>query len=232
MRSGNLFRLLAAAAMLGLAACSSAPVETAAPAAGQAQVQPAGLYILRRGRHTDVVIEAAQVRGPLAALKKEFPDARYLVFGFGDRQYMLATHKNLFHALLAPLPGAGIMLVSGIQGTPAQVYGADHLAALSLRQDQLDAVEGFVWSSLQPSADGVVSPYLQGTYAGNIYYASSKTYYGFYTCNTWTAEALQAGGFPVHSDGVLFSGQVWDQLQNLKPEAAEGQAPAPTAAQH
>lgn len=221
MPSRHPFRLFAATVLLALGACSSDPVETAAPAAGQAQGPAAGLYVLRRGRHTDVVIESAQLRGPLAALKKDFPDARYLVFGFGDRQYMLATHKNLGHALLAPFPGAGIMLVSGIQETPAQVYGADHLAALPLRPAQLDAVEGFIWSSLQPGADGTVSPYLQGTYAGNIYYASSKTYYGLYTCNTWTAEALQAGGFPVHSGGVLFSGQVWDQVQALHPAGAE-----------
>lgn len=220
--SGRFFlRMLLAAAVLLLAACSADPVETAAPADGRAQGPSASLYVLRRGRHTDVVIEAAQLRGALARLKKDFPDARYLVFGFGDRQYMLATHKNLIHVLAAPFPGAGIMLVSGIRDTPAQVYGADHLAALSLRPAQLDAVEGFIWSSLQPGADGSVSPYMQGTYAGNVYYASSKTYYGFYTCNTWTAEALQAGGFPVHSGGVLFSGQVWEQVQALHPAGAE-----------
>jgi hypothetical protein len=220
-------RLLAVAVPLALAACSADPVETAAPADGQAQGPSASLYVLRRGRHTDVVIEAAQVRGALAQLKKDFPGARYLVFGFGDRQYMLATHKNLGHALLAPFPGAGIMLVAGIKDTPAQVYGADHLAALSLRPAQLDAVEGFIWSSLQPGADGSVSPYLHGTYADNIYYASSKTYYGFYTCNTWTAEALQAGGFPVHSGGVLFSGQVWEQVQTLRPAGDSVEEPAP-----
>jgi uncharacterized protein (TIGR02117 family) len=217
MRSQSFILALLLVLPLGLGGCSSAPpVETDASAVRAEQKQPADLYVLRRGRHTDVVIEAAQIRGPLAELKKDFPDARYLVFGFGDRQYMLATHKNLLHALLAPLPGAGIMLVSGIRGTPAEVYGADHLAALPLRPAQLDAVADFIWASLQLDASGAVSPYLQGTYAGNIYYASSKTYDGLYTCNTWTAEALQAGGFPVRSGGVLFSGQVWEQVEALQ----------------
>jgi hypothetical protein len=212
-------RLLLIAVVLSLAACSADPVETAAPADGQAPGQPADLYVLRRGRHTDLVLPVAELSGPLATLQPQFPGAQYLVFGFGDRQYMLATHKNLFHALLAPLPGAGIMLVSGIRDTPAQVYGADHLTALSLPQARLAGVEDFIWQSLQPDANGAVSPYMQGKYAGNTYYASSKTYYGFYTCNTWTAEALQAGGFPVHSGGVLFSGQVWEQVRALPPPA-------------
>jgi hypothetical protein len=214
-------RQLAAAALLGLAACSAAPLETAAPAAGAAAApQSADLYVLRRGKHTDLVLPAAQIRGPLAALKQDFPGADYLVFGFGDRQYMLASHKSFFHVLLAPFPGAGIMLVSGIGQPPAQVYGADHLVALALAPAQLDAVEAFIWSSLRPDAAGLVRPYMPGKYAGNTYYASSRTYDGFYTCNTWTAQALQAGGLPVHRSGVLFAGQVWDQLGGLRLAAS------------
>ena len=191
-------------------------METEAPAAAPAASQSADLYVLRRGKHTDLALPVAQVHGPLAALEQEFPGANYLVFGFGDRQYMLASHKNFFHALLAPFPGAGIMLVSGIGGTPEQVYGADHLAALRLSPAPIDAVESFIWQSFQPDASGVVRPYLPGKYTGNTYYASSKTYDGFYTCNTWTAEGLQAGGLPTHSSGVLFAEQVWDQVAGLK----------------
>ena len=214
-------RGLVLAALLGLTACSDAPIETAAPAVAAATAPPsADLYVLRRGKHTDLVLPVAQIRGPLAALEQEFPGAGFLVIGFGDRQYMLAGHKNFLHVFLAPFPGAGIMLVSGIGPAPAQVYGADHLVALAVPPARLDAVEAFIWGSLKPDAQGVVKPYLPGKYAGNTYYASSKTYDGFYTCNTWTAEALQIGGLPVRSGGVLFAGQVWDQLASLKLAAS------------
>jgi hypothetical protein len=199
--------------LLCLAACSAAPVETPAPAPRYAASGEASLYVLRRGRHTDLVIPAMRLAGPLSALEAEFPGARYYVFGFGDRQYVLATHQNLLHSLLAPLPGAGLVLVTGLQDAPENVYGADHLAPLKVEPQQLEAVEGFIWDSLRQEPPGTVRPYMPGKLPGNVYYASSHTYWGFYTCNTWTAAALRSGGYPVRSAGVLFAGQVWDQVR-------------------
>jgi hypothetical protein len=203
---------LALLLLMGLAACSAVPLETAVPAGTHAQQAEANLYVLRRGKHTDLVLPVEELGEPLARLTADFPGARYLVFGFGDRQYVLATHKNLWHALLAPLPGPGLMLVTGLQETPQQAYGADHLAPLAVSDAGMRELQGFVWSSLEQDGQGEVHLYLPGKLPGNIYYSATWTYHGFYTCNTWTAEALHKAGLPVHSAGVLFAVQVWDQL--------------------
>jgi uncharacterized protein (TIGR02117 family) len=218
-------RKLLTAASLGaallLAACGGNPPAAEPPQTPVAAPPMTTVYVLRRGRHTDLVLPADQVQGPLAALNADFPGARYLVYGFGDRQYVLATHQNLAHTLLAPLPGAGLMLVIGLKQSPAEVYGAEHLLSLPLPQTQARALEDFIWQSLQADEDGAVKPYMPGKYPSNFFYASSKTYDGLYTCNTWTAEALKKGGLPVRSFGVLFARQVWEQVQAL------ASAPAP-----
>ena len=36
-----------------------------------------------------------------------------------------------------------------------------------------------------------------------------------YTCNTWTAAALRVAGLPVSEAGVIFAGQVLDQVRPL-----------------
>ncbi len=200
------------------------PQETAAPAVSTAQQPSADVYVLRRGRHTDLILPVAQLHGPLTAVAADFPGARYLTFGFGDRQYVLATHKNLAHLLLAPLPGAGLLLVTGLQDEPAEVYGAEHLVALPLQPQKIDAIAGFVWDSLQQDDKGAVPPYLPGQYPGNVYYPSKRVYYGLYTCNTWTAEALRSAGLPVRSFDVVFAAQVWDQVRVM---AARTQAGGP-----
>ncbi len=208
-------RLLGGALLLAaLSACSAMPVETGTASVSNAPAAPASVYVLRRGRHTDLVLPVEELDQHLFTLTADFAAPRYLVFGFGDRQYMLATHKNLWHALLAPFPGAGVMLVTGLQETPQQAYGADHLVGLSLTAPQLRELQRFVWESLEQDPPGAVRPYMPGQLPGNVYYASTLTYYGFYTCNTWTAEALQRAGQPVHSGGVLFAGQVWDQVND------------------
>ncbi len=201
--------------LAALSACSAVPVETGMAATADAPPAPASVYVLRRGRHTDLVLPVAELDQHLSTLTADFAAPRYLVFGFGDRQYMLASHRNIWHALLAPFPGAGVMLVTGLQEAPQRAYGADHLAALSLSAAQLRELQRFVWDSLEQDPPGAVRPYLPGQLPGNVYYSSTRTYWGFYTCNTWTAEALQKAGLPVSSGGVLFAGQVWDQVQGL-----------------
>jgi hypothetical protein len=213
--------------LLCLAACSAVPAETPPATGSLAEQAPGSIYVLRRGRHTDLILPVGSLRGPLTTVAADFPGARYLTFGFGDRQYVLATHKNLAHVLLAPLPGAGLLLVTGLQDEPVDVYGGDHLIALPLRQEQLDAIAGFVWNSLQQDRNGVVPPYLPGKYPGNVYFPSSRTYYGFYTCNTWTAEGLKSAGLPVRSSGVLLAGQVWEQVRAIAGDTSVAAAQSP-----
>ena len=155
-RAGWLLPLL----LLALAACSAVPVETAVPPGTNATPPQANIYVLRRGKHTDLVLPVEELGEPLALLTRDFPGARYLVFGFGDRQYVLATHKNLWHALLAPLPGPGLILVTGLQETPQQAYGADHLAPLTVSDTGMRKLQDFVWSSLERDGQGAVHPYM------------------------------------------------------------------------
>ena len=213
--------------LLCLAACSAVPQETNPANQHQAAEPSTSVYVLRRGRHTDLILPVGSLHGPLSAVAADFPGARYLTFGFGDRQYVLALHKNLAHVLLAPFPGAGLLLVTGLQAAPSDVYGSEHLIALPVRQEQVDAIGRFVWDSLQQDEKGAVLPYLPGKYPGNVYYPSSKTYYGLYTCNTWTAEGLKSGGLPVSTFGVLLAGQVWDQVQAIAANEAKAGTDVP-----
>lgn len=215
------------ALLLLVAACSAAPVETQPPGTRSNAPAQASLYVLRRGRHTDLVIPAMRLSDPLAAVEADFNGADWYVFGFGDRQYVLATHQNLWHTVLAPLPGAGLVLVTGLHDTPERVYGAEHLAPLQVTSQQLEAVERFVWESLRQDAPGTVRPFMPGKLPGNVYYASTHTYWGFYTCNTWTADALHQAGLPVRSGGVLFAGQVWDEVGKLPGATPMPASPAP-----
>ena len=54
-----------------------------------------------------------------------------------------------------------------------------------------------------------------GPYPGSLFYVSTRTYSAGYTCNTWTAEALQTAGLPVHADGVVFADEVADQARRI-----------------
>jgi len=54
-----------------------------------------------------------------------------------------------------------------------------------------------------------------GPYPQSVFYTSTGTYNLGHTCNTWTAEALRVAGLPVNAAGVVFAGQVLDQLPRI-----------------
>ena len=204
--------LIALAALL-LAACGAAAPH---PDSGDSAPVVAMAYVVRRGWHTDIAFETEAMPASLAAVAHDFPGARYLVFGFGDHRYLLARNKGSASIEALLWPERGLILVTALKAPPAEAFGADQVMPLALSQSQAEAMGEFVWQSLQQDSGGAVHPYADGPYTGSLFYASTRIYAGVRTCNTWTAQALHAGGLPVGGFGVLFADQVWMQLQGLR----------------
>jgi uncharacterized protein (TIGR02117 family) len=211
--------VLAAIAGSTLAGCSTLPVRPVPDTAPRT----ATLYVIGRGWHTDIGLAVEEIAGPLAKVEQQFPGVRYLVFGFGERGYLLSRDKDLRHMLLALFPGPGAMLVTALSAPPSAAFGASHVIALRLSQAGIDRVSDFLWGYLQTYAHGAPQVIADGPYPGSLFFASAGTYALGHTCNTWTAEALRAGGLPVSGTGVLFADQVFAQAHH----AAESQAERP-----
>jgi uncharacterized protein (TIGR02117 family) len=206
-------KMLAAALILVVAGCATVrgpEMHIASTADTSPRVV---VYVIKRSWHTDIGFTATDLHPPLASLRARLPAARYLLFGFGDRHYLM-NHGSSANGLLgAILPGAGVVLVTGLTATPEESFGATEVIRLRLSAAQATALENFVWSTLAAAAGA--HELGAGPYDGSLYYAATLRYSGVHTCNTWTAEALRAAGLPVHSAGVEFSGQVWHQVRKL-----------------
>jgi hypothetical protein len=177
-------------------------------------VPPVTLFVIRRSWHTDIGFEVADLQPPLAALHSALPEARYLLFGFGDKHYLM-THAGGIDRLWGAIwPGDGLVLLTGLEATPEEAFGAQEVVRLVVSASQAQALEEFVWHTLA-TRNGAAQLLAPGPYAGSLYYAAALRYSGLHTCNTWTAEGLRAAGLPVRTFGVEFSGQVWRQVKHL-----------------
>jgi hypothetical protein len=172
------------------------------------------IFVVRRGWHTDIGFNAADIPAPLAAVRSQLPAAHYLLFGFGDQHYLVNHGPSLGSLAGAIWPGPGLVLVTGLTGTPEHAFGAEGVIRLLLTADQARRLEEFVLKTLA-ATNGVPKVLATGPYAESYYYFSTLRYSGLHTCNTWTAEALKAAGLAVRSVGVEFSGQVWRQVRQL-----------------
>ena len=185
-----------------------------APYTGAAP-KDATLYLIAGGWHTEIGLSRAAAHDLPAALTESFPDARYLVFGWGARGYYTADHPDSGDALQAIAPGPAVMLVIPVAVPPAQAFGAENVLALPVAQEGVARLSQYLWDDIARDSDGIPRRVSAGPEPGSVFYASAGTYDIARTCNTWTAEGLHVAGLPIDPDGVIFARQVLSQARPL-----------------
>jgi hypothetical protein len=222
VRGGGL--VLAAASLLSaslMSACASTgPSGASSRTAGSPGSGSTTVYVARRRWHMDVGFAAKDLRGPLIGILGQFPGAKYVFFGFGDRHYLLSKDQGAPALVEALWPGPGLILVTALDNAPRQAFGAEEVIDLSLTPDESRAMQAFIWHSLSRHTEETVEPYAPGPYPGSAYFGAVPRYSGLHTCITWAAEVLRAGGLPVRTRLTLVAGQLWRQILRLSPPSA------------
>ena len=170
------------------------------------------IYVISGGWHTEIGLPVEALSGRLSPLRREFPSARYLVFGWGARDYYMAQNVGIGDLLRAAVPGPAVMLVIPLEIPPEAFFGASNVYALPAPPNGGQHLSQFLWDYLVSEETGTPRRVGAGPYPQSAFYASSGTYNLGHTCNTWTAEALRTAGLPVNAAGVVFSGQLLDQV--------------------
>lgn len=189
-----------------LSGCAAIPP----PAACVTGETGAAIWLVDRGWHTELLVPAYAVTGPLAAATGRFPGAGLIAFGYGKRDWITAEEQSIGTILAGPIPGPGVVEVTGRAGLPA---GAIRLPV----GDGMAGLLRFLTASL---ADPAAPPAVTSRF-GQHFHDSSIGYSLAYTCNTWVAEALASAGLPVRVTGVVRTRGVLAQASAL-PRACLG----------
>ena len=189
-----------------LGGCVSAPQPPEVPVTGNAVI-----YVVGRGWHTDIGLPVDEVDGPLADLERDFPGVRFMVFGFGERNYLMTHGNGSGEMLTALFPSKSAILMTALRAPPTEAFSDEQVVTLRLTPEAVDRLAERIWQTLEKTPDGAALRLADGPYPGSVFYASGETYDAFHTCNTWTALLLRDAGLPVNPRGVLFVGQVMRQ---------------------
>lgn len=199
---------LAALMLAGCSGVSPATLPETGPTVATA-------YVIDRGWHTDVGLAARDVGEAFPTIEQAFPGARYFVFGFGERTFLLSHHRSILTMIGALLPSAGAILVTALRAPPSDAFGGAHVVALPLTGAETDRLVAFLSRSLERAGDGQPVRIAAGPYPGSVFYAATGTYDAAHTCNSWTVEALAYAGLPLDASGVVFAGQAMSRVMAL-----------------
>ncbi len=195
-----LLRLASLLAALVLSACA-APV--ADPPTG-----PAVVYVIERGWHTDIGLPVSELSDPLSVMQTGYPGATFLTWGFGERQFLQTRHPSVFLMLSALFPSKSAVLMTALKAPPEEAFEPRNVVVLHISPAALAQLEAALWEAFAKGPDGKPLLLAEGPYPGSVFYAGHDIYAGYFTCNTWVAKMLQAGGLIDSTNGVLFSGDV------------------------
>lgn len=171
--------------------------------------------VIAGGWHTELALPRGALSGELKAFASGFPGARYLVFGWGARDYYMARSPDLGDVLRAMTPGPAVVLVVPLGVPPDAWVGPRNSVALRITATGEAALSRYLWAAFAKDEQGRPRPLAAGPYPGSAFYAGTGSYDLTHTCNTWTAEALRAAGLPVTAGGVVTRNDVVDQLRPL-----------------
>ena len=157
-----------------------------------------------QGWHTEIGLPAAEITGPLTVFRDVFPGATTLMFGFGKRTFITAKVETPSELLMGPIPGPGAIQVIGLRVEPSLSFTRSRVIRLALLPGGAARLSGFIWDAIGKTHDGQARLISQGLFPGSLFYAASRGYDLAYTCNSWSAQALQAAGVPIDPDGITF----------------------------
>jgi hypothetical protein len=212
---------------------SAVPCALALPAIGCAMTDGSiPLSLVSRDWHTEIgvplhLLDAPTVQGWLSVMPRRdwqrivLPDGR-IGFGFGAKSFMMASSPGVGDAIAALLNAPAVVAVSGMPARLEHEGPIDDYVEVKVTQEGLGRMLGFVRRQVERDAAGRPALVGGGLFRGRSLFDSRLRYSSFFTCNTWTLQALGAAGLPVFTDGVVWSRQVMRQARRVAAAQAAG----------
>ncbi len=197
-----------------LTACAA---KTPAPLSSQAYTDTdTEIFVASNGWHSSIILAKADLPSDRLAETADFPDARYLEFGWGDADYYPAEQATLGVTLSAALvPTPAVVHVAGLTAEPARSYPGAEIISLPVDDENFGRLIEFLDASFERSGAARVQARGPGLYATSLFYPATGRFHLFNTCNTWTARALMAAGFDVNASGTYRAEALMRQVRAL-----------------
>lgn len=172
------------------------------------------VFIVVHRWHSGVALPRAALAPAILPEVADFPDADYLEFGWGDRDYYEGKRGAWVILKAALWPRPGVLHVASCSGKIVRCFPYSRILSLDLTDAALQRLSERLGGSFRRDAQPKAPPLGPGLYGESRFYPSRDKFHVLRTCNTWTASLLQAAGYPLRPASSL---TVNSLLKQLKP---------------
>jgi len=174
------------------------------------------LFFANYGWHSALVMKRADIQAAILPEIRDFPDAEYLEFGWGDRAYYQAADPGFFLALKAAFfSGGSVLHVVGFKGPVAGVFSNTEMIELGASEEAFQQLVKYISQSFSRTPETSPAEVRPGLHANSRFYPATGRFHLFRTCNTWVASALHAAGFPVSPASAVTAGSLSRQVREI-----------------
>jgi uncharacterized protein (TIGR02117 family) len=174
------------------------------------------VFIVHDSWHAAVVLRKDDFAAALLPELADFPNARFVEFSWGDKDYFPDPDSGFSMALKAAFwSGGSVLHLVGSSDEPKTFYPKAEIVELRMSAVAFDRLLRFLSGSfLRPDSQSR-APARAGLYSYSRFYPSSGKFSLLNTCNTWVARALEAAGVPVSPSRVITAGQLAEQIERI-----------------
>ena len=201
----------------GCHASSAQPAAGTPPAGnaggGQSEVM---IYVASNGWHSAIVVPRAALPPDILPEAADFPQAAYLSFGWGDATYFPEREPTTGMALRAALrPTPAVVHLAGLPAPPQDVFPGNEVVELAASAQAFEALAAYLDATFDRAGAHRAQASAPGLYRFSLFYPAKGQFHLFNTCNTWTAEGLEAGGWPIRVTGTVTAEELMVQVRPL-----------------
>jgi len=174
------------------------------------------VFVTSNGWHTGIAIKRSYLSPENMPEITDFPQAEFVEFGWGDAKFYPAKEADVDMALAAALvPTAAVMHVVSLPAEPSRHFTRAEVVPLSLSKQDLDRLIAFISSSFDRKSRPRADPIASGLYKSSYFYSANGKFHLLNTCNSWTAQALRAGGFKIKMFETVRAESLMQQVRTL-----------------
>ena len=179
--------------------------------------KPGSVFVTSNGWHSGIVVARRDLSDAEIPEIADFPQARYLEFGWGDAEFYPAERTDLIMTLRAGLiPTSAVMHVVPRHHAPTSTNAGIEVLALAV--PDMGRLTAFLADSFDRKDAAGPKP---GLYPESRFYPATGRFHLANTCNSWTARGLRAAGLEIDETDAARAEDLMTQLRPLSEPTVE-----------